>query len=160
MVPQLIRQMVKMRDGLLCRYRFLNPRCEYSNEHIDHRWPLARGGADSPSNLQFICASCNLEKGTLTAEEFEVQLIREAALRHIALSQPQPPPSPWLGSFVPPPPPAVSFPMPAFSPFQPAPPGISGNPFSPRPPFSSPPATPVVPFNLQCLLEALTRYTP
>ena len=32
-------------------------------EHLDHVRPLIRGGTDHPTNLQPLCAACNLAKG-------------------------------------------------------------------------------------------------
>nr|WP_301272743.1 HNH endonuclease signature motif containing protein [Acetobacter lambici] len=31
--------------------------------HIDHMVPLASGGGNDPTNLQLLCAACNLAKG-------------------------------------------------------------------------------------------------
>lgn len=36
--------------------------------HIDHIVPLAHGGTNDPTNLQLLCAACNLAKGTKEAE--------------------------------------------------------------------------------------------
>jgi 5-methylcytosine-specific restriction endonuclease McrA len=38
--------------------------------HIDHIIPVARGGTNHPDNLTLACPTCNLEKYTMTAEEF------------------------------------------------------------------------------------------
>lgn len=38
--------------------------------HIEHKTPLSRGGADKLSNICLACPTCNLRKGTKTAEEF------------------------------------------------------------------------------------------
>lgn len=32
--------------------------------HVDHIWPLARGGSNHPSNLKTACKDCNLGKAT------------------------------------------------------------------------------------------------
>jgi 5-methylcytosine-specific restriction endonuclease McrA len=40
------------------------------NLHLDHKVPLSRGGNHCISNLVPSCASCNLQKGTKTSEEF------------------------------------------------------------------------------------------
>ena len=55
-----------------------NHRCFYClievkrgiNLHLDHKTPLARGGAHSTDNLVPACRNCNLRKGTQTVEEF------------------------------------------------------------------------------------------
>ncbi len=38
--------------------------------HIEHKIPLIRGGADKLENIALACPPCNLQKGTMTAEEF------------------------------------------------------------------------------------------
>jgi 5-methylcytosine-specific restriction endonuclease McrA len=38
--------------------------------HTDHKQPLARGGSNAVENLAAACPSCNLSKGTKTADEF------------------------------------------------------------------------------------------
>jgi 5-methylcytosine-specific restriction endonuclease McrA len=51
-------------------------RCGYcgtdvtKENHLDHREPLSRGGSNWPSNLQYLCPPCNLQKGVLPHEEF------------------------------------------------------------------------------------------
>lgn len=42
--------------------------------HVEHMTPLSRGGLHSVNNLTMSCASCNLSKGTKTAEEFLTSL--------------------------------------------------------------------------------------
>lgn len=37
--------------------------------HVDRIIPLARGGTHQPMNLQFLCAPCNLTKGSKLEEE-------------------------------------------------------------------------------------------
>ena len=36
--------------------------CGRPAEHLDHVTPLIRGGTDHPTNLQPLCADCNLRK--------------------------------------------------------------------------------------------------
>lgn len=38
--------------------------------HVDHIRPLVRGGTSWPSNLQLLCRSCNLSKGTRQPEVY------------------------------------------------------------------------------------------
>jgi 5-methylcytosine-specific restriction endonuclease McrA len=51
-------------------------RCAYcetaleASYHVDHMTPLSRGGSNDWSNLAITCASCNREKGTMTAVEY------------------------------------------------------------------------------------------
>lgn len=47
-----------------------SPGCDYRDEsetgeglHLDHKVPVAKGGTDDDSNLQTLCAPCNLSKG-------------------------------------------------------------------------------------------------
>ena len=37
--------------------------CGRVAEHVDHITPVARGGSDWPTDLQPLCAACNLRKG-------------------------------------------------------------------------------------------------
>ena len=37
---------------------------------VDHKTPLARGGSNDRRNLQLLCRTCNLRKGTKTDREF------------------------------------------------------------------------------------------
>ena len=47
--------------------------------HVDHIVPLAAGGSNWASNIQALCAPCNLSKGTAAMADF--MLRREAALQ-------------------------------------------------------------------------------
>lgn len=49
--------------------------CEYCGAedgpfHIDHIFPVSRGGTNAVSNLALACAACNLSKGAKTVEEW------------------------------------------------------------------------------------------
>lgn len=50
-------------------YRQYLGRCAYCGRslrrgfHVDHRWPLSKGGTNRRGNLQPLCAGCNLTKG-------------------------------------------------------------------------------------------------
>lgn len=54
------KTMVLTRDGRRCR----NPRCRTKRGpfHLDHIWPVSRGGTNRPCNLQTLCVPCNLAK--------------------------------------------------------------------------------------------------
>lgn len=39
--------------------------------HLDHMTPLSRGGAHSADNVTMACSDCNLEKHTMTAQEYQ-----------------------------------------------------------------------------------------
>lgn len=61
MTPELRRRIME-RDGYTCR------RCgrympDGNGLHIDHIVPVSKGGKTVPSNLQVLCAKCNLSKG-------------------------------------------------------------------------------------------------
>ena len=62
--------------GYRCHY------CAVTSDrlHREHRVPLARGGANSISNIVPACGPCNLAKGILTDEEF-IQMLTEKRLR-------------------------------------------------------------------------------
>ena len=40
-----------------------NLRYEWETPHVDHIRPLSKGGDNHRSNLQLLCATCNLSKG-------------------------------------------------------------------------------------------------
>ena len=40
----------------------------------EHRKPLARGGTDTPNNIDAACLDCNHAKGRLTKREFELAI--------------------------------------------------------------------------------------
>jgi len=44
--------------------------CGSDAEHLDHIWPLARGGCSALHNLQWLCEHCNCSKGAKTMDEW------------------------------------------------------------------------------------------
>ena len=57
-----LRREILVRDNYRCRH------CGFTSHnakglHIDHVYPVARGGRTVSSNLQVLCAPCNLSKG-------------------------------------------------------------------------------------------------
>lgn len=48
-----------------------------SGFHIDHIQPVIKGGSSDKSNLQLLCAKCNLSKGPKTHEEFLAYLKKD-----------------------------------------------------------------------------------
>lgn len=65
-IPKEIRDLVYLRDGEKCVY------CGTTEAefHLDHVFPLSRGGDHSAANLAVSCASCNRSKGDKTIEEW------------------------------------------------------------------------------------------
>lgn len=63
-------------------YRCANPFCcadlRLVKRHVDHKIPLSRGGSNDLSNLQWLCALCNVTKNYRTMEEW-LALLRLAA---------------------------------------------------------------------------------
>jgi hypothetical protein len=58
-IPDDVKLAVWTRDGGTC------VRCGASTQlHFDHVIPFARGGSDGVENLQLLCRSCNLAKGS------------------------------------------------------------------------------------------------
>jgi len=58
-----VRLVVLRRDA----YRCASPRCTNRASHVDHKVPIARGGAGlDPRNLQSLCASCHSRKTART----------------------------------------------------------------------------------------------
>jgi len=43
------------------------------NKHLDHIFPLSKGGTEYASNLQWLCASCNCGKGAKSPVEWAKQ---------------------------------------------------------------------------------------
>lgn len=58
---------IRERDGYTCQYCGVRVRVG----HIDHKNPRILGGSNRRNNLALACASCNLEKGDMTAQEFQ-----------------------------------------------------------------------------------------
>src|SRR5689334_3118329 len=52
----------------LCPY--CNVLLSVSNVSLDHKMPVARGGRNELSNIQFVCKGCNKAKGDFTDEEY------------------------------------------------------------------------------------------
>jgi len=47
----------------------------FSEMHLDHVIPLARGGKHERTNCKMACAVCNLRKGSKTPEELSYQMV-------------------------------------------------------------------------------------
>lgn len=62
-----LRQILEAQDHkcIYCRVSLRNVR-----KHVDHIHPLALGGSNDKSNLQYLCAPCNLSKGAKDPVQF------------------------------------------------------------------------------------------
>ena len=73
-----LREAVLARDGWQCRYcqRKLGrgPRW-YGKVHIDHVYPVSRGGETVLENLVTACWRCNTAKGDRTPSEARMRLL-------------------------------------------------------------------------------------
>lgn len=65
-VPTSVKLAVGSRDAMRCVY------CGDENGpfHLDHLWPVSKGGSDEPNNLVMSCADCNLSKGNKSLREW------------------------------------------------------------------------------------------
>lgn len=57
----------KMQKGA-CRY--CRTKLSWEGGTVDHRIPRSKGGSDQIENLVFACRPCNLEKRSMTEEEY------------------------------------------------------------------------------------------
>jgi 5-methylcytosine-specific restriction endonuclease McrA len=57
------RQWRTRREQILARDRDQCQHCGAPASHVDHVVPVDADGTDHPSNLQALCADCNLRKG-------------------------------------------------------------------------------------------------
>ena len=73
-----VKRLVRMRDGNTCRNCAVRASAPGVVMHIDHVIPLAEGGTNAPSNLQLLCAKCNLAKGKKTGHYDESDVLGTA----------------------------------------------------------------------------------
>lgn len=63
-VPAALRYHVLVRDGYRCTACGADPKLDTKVRlHVDHKIPLAFGGATTPDNLRTLCSECNHGKG-------------------------------------------------------------------------------------------------
>ncbi len=67
-IENLTRQEVIDRDKSICY--LCGKTCELHEIHLDHVLPLSRGGYHTRKNLRVSCATCNLDKGSMTEDEY------------------------------------------------------------------------------------------
>ena len=53
----------KVRLQVLAAHDYICVNCDAPATHVDHIVPKALGGTDELTNLQAMCATCNLKKG-------------------------------------------------------------------------------------------------
>lgn len=60
-----------IRRRILEKYNYTCAYCGDEANHVDHVFPVTRGGTDDDDNLVAACRDCNLSKGKKTLEEWE-----------------------------------------------------------------------------------------
>lgn len=70
------RDISKRRDKEHCRY------CGRRSSHLDHVFPVSRGGAPDPENLVCACYPCGSIKGDRTPEEAGMPLLAPGTVRY------------------------------------------------------------------------------
>ena len=73
-----VKHLVRMRDRNTCRNCGVHASAPGVVMHIDHVIPLAEGGTNALSNLQLLCAKCNLAKGKKTGHYDESDVLGTA----------------------------------------------------------------------------------
>ena len=66
-IPDNYLDLLKERDYPDCKYCGTDI---IDNYHIDHIYPISKGGLHDITNLQLICPTCNMSKGNKSEEEF------------------------------------------------------------------------------------------
>jgi 5-methylcytosine-specific restriction endonuclease McrA len=61
-IPARLRYQILQRDGFRCQACGRSPAVHEVVLHVDHIVPVVKGGTNDPSNLQALCADCNLGK--------------------------------------------------------------------------------------------------
>ena len=72
------KELFRRQDGR-CMYCGSRQRMDLMD--VDHKNPVARGGSNQRSNLQLLCRTCNVRKGTKTDREFR-QAYQNAGVSH------------------------------------------------------------------------------
>jgi 5-methylcytosine-specific restriction endonuclease McrA len=60
-LPRWLRELVIERDGYLCGICALD--VDPLDVHLDHIFPVSKGGDDHPDNLRVTHSICNIKKG-------------------------------------------------------------------------------------------------
>ncbi len=86
-----VRTFIFERDGYRCQMCGKMPKRDGVTLHVDHVTPESKGGTSSVTNLQTLCASCNLTKGAKLHTEKEttkkkVTLYIDSSLQQEVLS--------------------------------------------------------------------------
>jgi len=78
-------------------FKAQNGRCNGCNKklpidllQVDHIKAFSKGGTDRPGNLQLLCGTCNIKKGTKTQAQVERKLKREKGAAKAAAARKNP----------------------------------------------------------------------
>lgn len=75
--PEWSAQQAMERDGSQCFYCGVDMQnWKHDEIHVDHFYPVSRGGSDNPINLVVSCAPCNLSKGAREPTPDEVHQLK------------------------------------------------------------------------------------
>lgn len=69
---------ILQRDGFRCQY--CGAEATHSRLHVDHKYPVTRGGPNGDWNLVTACADCNLGKSDRTLGPSRVETLAAKAL--------------------------------------------------------------------------------
>jgi 5-methylcytosine-specific restriction endonuclease McrA len=71
-IQQVYEDNIKQYGTLTC-YLCLEP-VPFGKDHLEHKTPLSRGGANDRKNLDVACQKCNCSKNNKTVEEYKTEV--------------------------------------------------------------------------------------